>query len=57
MYKVKVYVTLRENVLDPQGNAVKGALHTLNYREVQDVRIGKFMELIVEKAIAISTYS
>jgi phosphoribosylformylglycinamidine synthase len=50
MYKVKVYVTLRENVLDPQGNAVKGALHTLNYREVQDVRIGKFMELIVEKS-------
>ncbi|MGG3843532.1 phosphoribosylformylglycinamidine synthase subunit PurS [Anoxybacillus kestanbolensis] len=50
MYKVKVYVTLRESVLDPQGNAVKGALHTLNYREVQDVRIGKFMELIVEKS-------
>ncbi|MBB5355718.1 phosphoribosylformylglycinamidine synthase [Anoxybacillus mongoliensis] len=50
MYKVKVYVTLRENVLDPQGNAVKGALHSLNYREVQDVRIGKFMELIVEKS-------
>ncbi|ACJ32616.1 phosphoribosylformylglycinamidine synthase subunit PurS [Anoxybacillus sp. LAT_35] len=50
MYKVKVYVTLRENVLDPQGNAVKGALHSLNYREVQDVRIGKFMELLVEKS-------
>ncbi|EPZ38185.1 hypothetical protein JV16_02728 [Anoxybacillus ayderensis] len=50
MYKVKVYVTLRENVLDPQGNAVKGALHTLNYYEVQDVRIGKFMELVVEKS-------
>ncbi|AKS37220.1 phosphoribosylformylglycinamidine synthase [Anoxybacillus gonensis] len=50
MYKVKVYVTLRENVLDPQGNAVKGALHTLNYHEVQDVRIGKFMELLVEKS-------
>ena len=27
MYKVKVYVTLRESVLDPQGTAVKGALH------------------------------
>ncbi|WP_297991449.1 phosphoribosylformylglycinamidine synthase subunit PurS [Anoxybacillus sp.] len=50
MYKVKVYVTLRENVLDPQGNAVKGALHSLSYHEVQDVRIGKFMELTVEKS-------
>ncbi|ANB59298.1 phosphoribosylformylglycinamidine synthase subunit PurS [Anoxybacteroides amylolyticum] len=50
MYKVKVYVTLRENVLDPQGTAVKGALHSLSYCEVQDVRIGKFMELVIEKS-------
>jgi phosphoribosylformylglycinamidine synthase subunit PurS len=50
MYKVKVYVTLRESVLDPQGTAVKGALHSLSYHEVQDVRIGKFIELIIEKS-------
>jgi len=50
MYKVKVYVTLRESVLDPQGSAVKGALHSLSYQEVQDVRIGKFMELLIEKS-------
>ncbi|KYD29115.1 phosphoribosylformylglycinamidine synthase subunit PurS [Geobacillus sp. NFOSA3] len=50
MYKVKVYVTLRESVLDPQGTAVKGALHSLSYKEVQDVRIGKFMELVIEKS-------
>jgi len=48
MYKVKVYVTLRESVLDPQGTAVKGALHSLSYTEVKDVRIGKFMELVIE---------
>ena len=28
MYKVKVYVTLRESVFDPQGNAVKHSLHS-----------------------------
>jgi len=50
MYKVKVYVTLRESVLDPQGSAVKGALHSLSYQEVKDVRIGKFMELLIEKS-------
>jgi phosphoribosylformylglycinamidine synthase len=50
MYKVKVYVTLRESVLDPQGTAVKGALHSLSYTEVKDVRIGKFMELTIEKS-------
>ncbi|MBU0905492.1 MAG: phosphoribosylformylglycinamidine synthase subunit PurS, partial [Firmicutes bacterium] len=27
MKKVKIYVTLRESVLDPQGSAVMGALH------------------------------
>jgi phosphoribosylformylglycinamidine synthase len=50
MYKVKVYVTLRESVLDPQGTAVKSALHSMSYNEVEDVRIGKFMELTIEKS-------
>ena len=50
MYKVKVYVTLRESVLDPQGTAVKHSLHTLNYSEVAEVRIGKYMELTIEKS-------
>lgn len=50
MYKVKVFVTLRESVLDPQGTAVKGSLHSLSYTEVQDVRIGKFLELTIEKS-------
>ncbi|KGA96915.1 phosphoribosylformylglycinamidine synthase [Alkalihalobacillus alcalophilus ATCC 27647 = CGMCC 1.3604] len=49
MLKVKVFVTLRESVLDPQGVAVKGALHTMDYKEVQEVRIGKYLELQLEK--------
>ncbi|MBO9131273.1 phosphoribosylformylglycinamidine synthase subunit PurS [Bacillus sp. 165] len=49
MYKVKVFVTLRESVLDPQGSAVKGSLHSLSFNQVQDVRIGKYMELTIEK--------
>ncbi|MBK3497374.1 phosphoribosylformylglycinamidine synthase subunit PurS [Viridibacillus sp. YIM B01967] len=48
MKKVKVYVTLRESVLDPQGSAVKGSLHTMGYNEVADVRIGKYLELQIE---------
>ncbi|MFS0862735.1 phosphoribosylformylglycinamidine synthase subunit PurS [Fredinandcohnia sp. 179-A 10B2 NHS] len=50
-YKVKVYVTLRESVLDPQGSAVKGSLHRLNYNEVKDVRIGKYMELTIDEKV------
>jgi len=45
MFKATVYVTLRESVLDPQGNAVQESLHSLGYEEVRDVRIGKYMEL------------
>lgn len=43
--KAKVYVTIKENVLDPQGNAVQSALHSLGFRDVSKVRIGKFMEI------------
>ncbi len=48
MRKAIVYITLRESVLDPQGNAVKGALHTLGFDEVSEARIGKYMELLLD---------
>ncbi|MBP3966284.1 MULTISPECIES: phosphoribosylformylglycinamidine synthase subunit PurS [Paenibacillus] len=43
--KAKVYVTIKQNVLDPQGSAVQGALHTMGFEEVGKVRIGKYLEL------------
>ncbi|MBO1000357.1 phosphoribosylformylglycinamidine synthase subunit PurS [Bacillus sp. SD075] len=48
MYKVKVYITLRESVLDPQGAAVQQSLHSLTYNEVSDVRVGKYIELTIK---------
>ncbi|WEV61306.1 phosphoribosylformylglycinamidine synthase subunit PurS [Streptococcaceae bacterium ESL0729] len=50
MYFVKVYVTYKESVLDPQGEAVKGAIHRLGYDEIEEVRIGKYFELKVAKS-------
>ena len=47
MYLVKVYVTYKESVLDPQGEAVKGAVHRLGYQDVSDIRIGKYFEIKV----------
>lgn len=47
MFKATVYVTLKESVLDPQGNAVHESLHSLGYDEVGEVRIGKYMELAI----------
>lgn len=46
--KAKVYVTLKKGVLDPQGKAVMGALKSMNFDEVRDVRVGKFMELEID---------
>jgi phosphoribosylformylglycinamidine synthase PurS subunit len=42
---VRVYVTLKRGVLDPQGSAVGRALRTLGYGEVEGVRLGKYIEL------------
>jgi hypothetical protein len=38
--KARVYVTLRKDVLDPQGEAVRRGLGSLGYDEVTSVRIG-----------------
>lgn len=45
MKKVKIYVTLKESILDPQGSAVQGSLQKIGYAEVTDVRIGKYLEV------------
>ena len=47
MYNVTVKVTLRESILDPQGNATQHALQTLGFDTIERVRIGKFIELTV----------
>lgn len=49
MYKVKIYVTLKENVIDREGAATEKALNELKYEEVEQVRIGKYIELAVNK--------
>ncbi len=48
MYKAKVHVTLRPSILDPKGKAAHHALHNLGLSEVQQVRIGKFIELDID---------
>jgi phosphoribosylformylglycinamidine synthase subunit PurS len=45
--RVKIFVSLKRGVLDPQGKAIERSLHTLGYADVQDVRVGKYLELDV----------
>lgn len=46
--RVRVFVTLREGVLDPQGKAVENSLHSLGFTSVSEVRMGKYLELRVD---------
>lgn len=49
MAKIKVFITSKKGVLDPQGKTVEAALHSLGYKNVEGVRIGKYVELEIIK--------
>ena len=48
MYHVHIRITLRPSILDPQGKAVRHALHALDLPSIADVRTGKHVELVVD---------
>ena len=46
-YQAQIYVTLRPSVLDPAGTAVKSGLLHMGYDNVEQIRIGKYVELTI----------
>ncbi len=46
----RVYVTPKRGILDPQGKAVEHSLHALGFGEVQDVKVGKYIEVRLRDA-------
>jgi phosphoribosylformylglycinamidine synthase len=48
--KATVYVRLKQEVLDPQGDAVKRALGSLGFAGVKGVRVGKLIEIELDPA-------
>ena len=46
-YQAKIFVTLRPSVLDPAGVAVQSGLKQMEYNNVEQVRIGKYIELMI----------
>ena len=48
--KIKVIVTLKNGVLDPQGKAIQQTLNGMNFDNVKEVRQGKFFEIEVKEA-------
>jgi len=50
--KATVYVRLKQEVLDPQGDAVKRALGSLGVEGIKTVRVGKIIEIDIDAAAA-----
>lgn len=48
LFTVRVFVTLKPSVFDPQGRTIVESLHSLGYAGVADVRQGKYFEVRVE---------
>jgi len=49
-FQASIHVTLKKVVNDPQGLTVRSALHSLGFYGVQDVRVGKYLELALDAA-------
>ncbi len=45
---IKVFVTPRKGILDPQGRATEGALKSLGFGGVNSVRIGRYIVLDID---------
>ena len=50
--KARVYVTLKNGVLDPQGKAIHHALQGLGFSGINDVRAGKMIELDLDDRVS-----
>ena len=45
MWQVKIYITLKKGLLDAQGKATQNALESLGFKEVEEVRMGKYINI------------
>lgn len=49
MYLARIYVTLKPVVNDPQGLTILGGLKHLGFGQVEDVRMGKYLEVRISE--------
>ena len=47
--KISVVVTLKKDVLDPQGTTIKKALKGMNFNNLNEVRQGKYFEIDIDE--------
>ncbi|CCK84026.1 Phosphoribosylformylglycinamidine (FGAM) synthase, PurS component [Lactobacillus equicursoris DSM 19284 = JCM 14600 = CIP 110162] len=49
MTTVRIYVTYKQSVFDPQGEAITNSIHSLGHSEVKGVKVGKFFDVTIEE--------
>lgn len=53
-FRIAVHITPRKGLLDPQGNAVKGALQTLGFESVKEAHVGRYIILEIDAYDAVA---
>ena len=48
MTKVRIFVTYKQSVFDPQGETITEAVHSLGHDEVKEIKVGKFFDVNID---------
>lgn len=48
MVNVRIFVTYKQSVFDPQGETIKDAIHSLGHDEATTVKVGKFFDVTLD---------
>ena len=54
MYKCEIYVSLKKDVLDPQGKAIAKSANSINIKNIMDVKQGKYFEVTLDNIKSIN---
>ena len=54
VYRIAVHIVPRAGLLDPQGNTITGALHSLGFKHVQSVHVGRHIVIETQAADALA---
>ena len=56
-YNAEVKIILREGILDVQGKAIESSLHSMEFKQLSNVRVGKIITLNVNASNAEEAFS
>ena len=55
MKEYQIFVTAKQGIYDPAGKTTKSALDSLGYKGVNDLKIGKFIQMQCEDGVSLDT--